>query len=44
MFRGFKECIFLEKVNAALQNLENYKVLLKDLVIVDILEGCGYLY
>ena len=30
MFRGFKECIFLEKVNTALQNLENHKVLLKD--------------
>ena len=30
MFRGFKECIFLEKVNTALQNLENQKVLLKD--------------
>ena len=26
----FKECIFLEKVNTALQNLENHKVLLKD--------------
>ena len=30
MFKGFRECIFLEKVNTALQNLENYKVLLKD--------------
>ena len=30
MFRGFIECIFLEKVNTALQNLENHKVLLKD--------------
>ena len=30
MFRGFKECIFLEKVNTALQNLEYHKVLLKD--------------
>ena len=30
MFRGFKECIFLEKVNTALQNLENHKVHLKD--------------
>jgi len=25
-----KECIFLEKVNTALENLENHKVLLKD--------------
>ena len=30
MFRGFKECIFLKKVNTAFQNLENHKVLLKD--------------
>ena len=30
MFRGFKECIFLEKENTALQNLENHKDLLKD--------------
>ena len=30
MLGSFKECIFLEKVNTALQNLENYKVLLKD--------------
>ena len=30
MFRGFKECIFLEKVKTVLQNLENHKVLLKD--------------
>ena len=30
MFRGFRECFFLEKVNTALQNLENHKVLFKD--------------
>ena len=30
MFKGLKECIFLEKVNTALQKLENPKVLLKD--------------
>ena len=30
MFRGFKESIFLEQVNTALQNLENHKVLLND--------------
>ena len=30
MFRGFKEFIFKKKVNTALQNLENHKVLLKD--------------
>ena len=30
MFRGFRECIFLEKVNIALQKLEYHKVLLKD--------------
>ena len=30
MFRGFRECMFLEKVNTALLNLENPKVLLKD--------------
>ena len=30
MFKWFKECIFLEKVSTALQNLENQKVLLKD--------------
>ena len=30
MFRELRECIFLEKVNTALQNLENQKVLLKD--------------
>ena len=31
MFRGVKECIFLEKVNTALQNLENHKVLLREI-------------
>ena len=30
MFRGFRECIILEKVNTALWKLENHKVLLKD--------------
>ena len=30
MFRGFRKCNFLEKVNTALQNLKNHKVLLKD--------------
>ena len=31
MFSGFRKCIFfLEKVNTALQKLENPKVLLKD--------------
>ena len=30
MLRGFRECIFLEKGNTVLQNLENRKVLLKD--------------
>ena len=30
MFRGFRKCIFLEKVNIALQKLEYHKVLLKD--------------
>ena len=30
MFRGFRECIFLEKVKTALKNLENHKVLSKD--------------
>ena len=30
MFRGFKDRIFLEKVNTALQKLENHKVLSKD--------------
>ena len=30
MFRGFRECIILEKVNTALRNLKNHKVLLKD--------------
>ena len=35
MFRGFKECIYLKKVNTALQNLENHKVLLKDLVRIN---------
>ena len=33
MFRGFRECIFLEKENTALQKLENHKVLLKDPVM-----------
>ena len=30
MFRGFRECICLEKVNTALQELENHKVPWKD--------------
>ena len=30
MFRGFRDRNFLEKVNTALQKLENPKVLLKD--------------
>ena len=30
MFRGLRELIFLEKVNTALQNLENHKVFSKD--------------
>ena len=30
MFRGIRECIILERVNTALRNLENHKVLLKD--------------
>ena len=30
MFRGFRECIVLDKVNTALQNVENHKVLSKD--------------
>ena len=29
MFRGFKECIFLENVNTALQNLDDHKVIIK---------------
>ena len=32
MFRGVKECIFLEKVNTALQDLENHKVLLREIL------------
>ena len=30
MFRGFREWILLDKLNRALQNLENHKVLLKN--------------
>ena len=30
MFRGFRECIILEKEKTALRNLEDHKVLLKD--------------
>ena len=35
MFRGFRECIILEKVNTALRNLENQKIPLKDPVEPD---------